>query len=272
MTWLRKGIAALRVRQWLHFTVLPAAALGHGAAARGELEVARGALIAAFGLAYAYGLNAITDRATDDRRKNPLSGDPSVPPAVAAAVVACGLVALALAASGSLVACVAALVCVLAGTAYSAGPRLKAIPVVGTLTNVAIFAPLLAVGLGEAPRPAAFDALAWAFVASLLQNQLLHELADADEDRRASVVTTARLLGPRGTSAAVALLGLGGASGGALLSASAAQAIAVVLLFGATTLAAFARGWAPDARRRRHRWIGLTGGGVVFAAAWIGAA
>src|SRR5262249_8720144 len=78
---------ALRARQWLHFTVLPLAAMGGGAPVS-SARLGLGVGVAAALLAYAYGANAIADRGTDaSLRKNVLAG------VVAAPLRAAGLVA-----------------------------------------------------------------------------------------------------------------------------------------------------------------------------------
>jgi 4-hydroxybenzoate polyprenyltransferase len=265
---------ALRARQWAHFALLPLAGLpppSEIALPGLDARIARGIAVASLALAFAYGLNAITDRDMDaSADKNPLAGQRGPLTRVVAAVVACGVLALALAASGGTVPLGAAALSIAASTLYSAGPRLKAKLLVGTACNVAIFAPLLLVALPPAGPPPAFAHLALVFTGLLLQNQLLHERADEEEDARGRVRTTARALGERGVVWAIALLGAAAAGAGALIAPSAPIALASAAALAAGAAAALPAS-APAAHRRAlHRLVALAGGAVVFLIGWLG--
>lgn len=265
------ALASLRARQWAHFVVLPLAALRSSEMAAPTLDVAlraaRGLALASFALAFAYGLNAISDRATDlDRRKNPLAGR-ACPASVTAVVVSTAGAALALGATAHRATLAAVAISLASSTVYSVGPRLKMIPGVGTLLNVGIFAPLLFVAIGEHP-PASLTSLAIAFVALLLQNQLLHERADATEDEAARALTTARALGPTATTAIVFALGVGGVVACAVSSPSASLGWTAAGTFALATTCTFARG--PWTRRRAiHRWVSFVAGAALFVVASV---
>ncbi|UQA60136.1 UbiA family prenyltransferase [Polyangium aurulentum] len=257
----------LRAPQWLHFAALPLAGLDR--AAIGSIEgLGRGALASAaasLALGYAYGVNALADRASDRSvEKNPLAGVERVP-TVAHAVVA-GAAAAAFAASLPLGAraSLLTLASLAAGTAYSVGPRMKALPVLGLAFNTAIFTPLLGLALPSGAPPPAYAALFATFVGQLVQSQLLHEIADAAEDEAAEALTTARLLGPRWARACIA--------GTALVSAAAALALAprpVVGLCAAAGLACSAAAALskldPAEARRIHKHVAAAGGALLFA-------
>lgn len=254
------ALAALRAPQWAHFVVLPLASIARDelGSANVAMRVARGVALAALALAYGYGLNAISDRATDvDRRKNPLGGG-ACPPGVTALVVATALAALAIAATANGAVLAATAVSLASSTVYSVGPRLKALPVVGTLLNAGIFAPLLFFAVGDGTTAPAHITIA--FVALLLQNQLLHERADADEDRAARALTTARVLSERATLAVVAAIGV---AGGAAAIASAHAIVVAALALGTAVALAGPRAWAR--RRVAHRWVSFALGAVLLA-------
>ncbi|MBZ5711340.1 UbiA family prenyltransferase [Nannocystis pusilla] len=254
------GLRALRAGQWAHFVPLPLA----GAPLQDMLSgtcpigpVLWACLAGALCLACAYGLNAHADRASDGRGKNPLAGA-AVGPAALVPAIACGLLAaVAAARSGGLGPAALSLA---AGGFYSAGPRLKRWPGVGTLANVAIFAPLLA--LVGAPRTPGFWGMSAVFAGLLLQNQLVHERADEAEDRRAASYTTAQWLGRAGVAAAGRGLALAGSLAAALLLGPwAALCGAAGLVVGAGQIG---RADAAAARRR-HRTLALVTGAAIYA-------
>ena len=202
---------ALRPAQWLHFAVLPCACFDRSLPLMESLPaLARGVVLAAIVLGWGYLLNAISDRNLDlSAAKNPFvqARRPSRLHYALAVLMPC--VALALAAGASSLVLGATLTCIVSGTLYSAGPRLKSYPIVCTLLNVGCFAPLMILGLvGESMSPAQW-ALVGTFSALLLQNQLLHEAADAKEDRDGGLQTTYGLLGHRGVVLATAVMGVG---------------------------------------------------------------
>jgi len=252
----------LRIRQWAHFLVLPLAAFEPAA---GWPRLGLGVALTALALGYAYGLNAISDRVTDlDARKNPLAGIANPLRSAAALVAGCGVAALGLAFTGGRVATEAIALSLLAATVYSVGPRWKATPGLGTTLNAVIFAPLL---LCTAPRVGASPWLPLeltTFCALLLQNQLLHERADAAEDSAAGVRSTALRVGPRAASAVALMLGAAGAALACLLApvAGGAAAAGAALLAGSLVAT---RGPGPlPARRATHRWVAFAGGALLF--------
>ncbi len=262
------ALAVLRVRDWAHLVFLPLASVAP-ASLRGEglWRGAAGCTVAACALGYAYGINAISDRATDlDRRKNPLSGLRECPRSALGAVSACFASALALAFALGTLCCLATTVSLFASTVYSVGPRLKALPGVGTLLNACIFAPLLALGTSAA-LPSGFLLLASCFVSLLLQNQLLHERADADEDAGAGTLTTARAFGHRIQSAIVVALGASGLVGASLWAPSRGSFVVACLVLGACSAWAMGiRDGQVIDRRRVHRWLSFVGGAALYAA------
>ncbi|WAS90335.1 UbiA family prenyltransferase [Nannocystis punicea] len=256
------GLRALRARQWAHFVPLPLAGAPLGDMLSGTCSLGHvlwGILAGALCLACAYGLNAHGDRGTDAPAKNPLVGA-EVGAAAAVPALVCGL--LAMVAAGQSGGPLAAGVSLATGALYSVGPRLKRLPAIGTLANVAIFAPLLA--LIGTPRTPGFWGMSLVFTALLLQNQLVHERADVAEDRRAGAFTTAQWLGRAGVAAAGRWLALAGAIAAAgLLGPRAGPCGAVGLVFGAWLIGQV----DPAAARRRHRAVALATGAAIYALA-----
>lgn len=258
------ALNALRVRQWLHFMPLPLAGLTTPPDAASSSTLAAGVVGAALSLAFAYGLNAITDRGSDaSAQKNPLRGLAVVPAEVGVVVALAAVLAGALAIFVLGPVAGAALgVSLLAGLLYSAGPRTKRTPVLGALTNVLIFTPLLFLGIPSTEIPP-FAGLVVTFSVLLLQNQLLHEQADVEEDTRSADLSTARLLGETGVRWTTTALGLLSAPLVWLLEPSlAAGVLAGALLMGGGTLAWWVR--EPGRARRSHRGLALIGGSALF--------
>ncbi len=187
----------LRFRAWARFLVLPVAGLElseHPAAS--ALALGRGLVIAFCVLGFGYLANSVGDRTMDrDPSKNPLLGGWRDDALVRRALVLLALGALLASVAGPASVRLATLICLTSGWAYSLGPRLKGVPLIGTLMNVANFAPLLYVGVGAAGAPERLGWLLPAFAALLVQNQLLHEAADAPEDRAGALRTTFLQLG-----------------------------------------------------------------------------
>jgi 4-hydroxybenzoate polyprenyltransferase len=270
----RIALASLRTRQWLHFCVLPLAGLGgEGTYAlfADPAELSRalaGAVIAAGCLGCAYGINAVAERRSDrSARKNPLVAAPGLAaPATACAIVA-GALALGLAlivGPWALLACGLSLLC---GVAYSVGLAAKQVPVLGLLLNTGIFAPLLAVLLRPGAVPPSWSHELAIFTLLLIQNQLIHELADRDEDRAAGARTTAQLLGPRGAVRVATLAGLAippvalglAPTPGQWLLGSALAAVATVITADA--------GRDPARARVVHRRTACAGGALLWLCA-----
>jgi 4-hydroxybenzoate polyprenyltransferase len=263
------ALRVLRASQWLHFAVLPLAGMDRAtlASPAGLARGAVAALAASLALGYAYGVNALGDRASDvSAAKNPLAGVARVPADTKIVVASAAVGALSISMLLGPAALVLVLSSLVAGTVYSVGPRLKAWPVVGALFNTAIFTPLLALATpeGAAPPPAR-AVLCATFVGLILQSQLLHEAADADEDAAGGVLTTARLLGSRWTRALTVAL----AAPFTLLAVALAPRpwvgwAAAVALAGGAAAALFERDWAEA--RRLHRRVAALGGALLFSA------
>ena len=274
---LAGSLVSLRARQWLHFCALPLAGLGADEMyalctdPAQWLRALAGAVIAAGCLGCAYGINAVAERRSDRCAvKNPLVAAPELAAlATAWALVACVL-ALGLAlilGPWALLACGLSLIC---GVTYSVGLAAKRVPVLGLLLNTGIFAPLLAVLLLPGEVPASWPHELAIFTLLLIQNQLIHELADHDEDRAAGAHTTAQLLGHRGALRLATLaglviplttLGLAPSPGRWLLG----SALAVV----ATLITANA-GRDPTRARVLHRRTACFGGALLWSCARLG--
>ncbi|MBI5608383.1 MAG: UbiA family prenyltransferase [Deltaproteobacteria bacterium] len=262
----RQVAVGVRARQWWYFLVLPAAGI---APAQWRplhfgtlLDVVHGAAVVAGCLAFAYGVNGLTERHTDlDPRKNPWIGQT---PAKGALELLTGvaLATLAIALTGSVKAMLAAAVSLAAGAVYSLGPRAKRKRLVGTGLNVLIFAPLLLVAPSAV---ASARSIGWAaaFSALLLQNQLVHEQVDDAEDRAAGAQSTAAWLGPKRTE--IALLALGLTAVGAAWLWFAAPVASVLTGTALAATGAVLTGRAPLPRRTWQRGIAAVGGGLAFA-------
>jgi 4-hydroxybenzoate polyprenyltransferase len=266
-------LAVLRGPQWLHFALLPCASVYPALRADPAAALPRLALsvaVAALCLAYAYGINAVADRHGDrSAAKNPLAGVAIVPIEGWLLIVGCAALAQILALLLGGLTAGAALTSLLAGTVYSVGPRFKAIPIVSTTTNAAIFAPLLFVGHVDT-HPDGLFTLMVTFVALLTQNQLVHEVVDRDEDRRCGVRTTAVAFGPRVSLFMSAALGL--AAVAMLAATQATRASVVVAIVGLGLSAALTARVEPDraARARRaHRLLSLGIGAAVLLALMV---
>lgn len=260
-------LRSFRARQWWYFALLPAARVDMQTlrttpgASLGPLLF--GALLAALVLAHAYGLNAWTDRGTDlDERKNPLKGQ-ALPPSVPWLVTVPALLAVLLSWQADRTV-LAAVLCSLASSAfYSAGPHWKAAPVVGTCLNAGIFAPLLLLAPWPHP-PHALPTWLAVFVGLVVQNQLLHELADAQEDAHAGARTTARWLGPQRTRGVAGVLGAVTAAVAWQWAPSSHLAAMSGLVLAATTGLSLTPSVDPATRRAQHRYLSLAGGALLW--------
>jgi 4-hydroxybenzoate polyprenyltransferase len=202
--------ARIRLARWAHFLLLPLATFDRHGGSDALFAAARGVASAFTILAFGYLLNSVTDRRMDlDARKNPfiLPGAGEHRYSLTGVVV----VGLVLAALAPWPARIAALTSLVLGSLYSVGPRLKSIPIIGTLGNIGNFTPLLFVGMASNSLPPRFAYLALTFTTLLLQNQLIHEAGDAIEDRGGGVRTTWLVLGPTWTSLIAAGIGVGAA-------------------------------------------------------------
>ncbi len=272
--WRRAG-RALRAFDWWYFSLLPLVSLvGDPRSEDGVVRLVGSVLVAALCLAYAYGFNGITDRGMDrDAAKNALAGLAEVPREAALLVAACALGAVGIATALTPAALLGAGLSLVAATLYSAQPRLKRLPVVGTLVNVLIFVPLPLLAAVDRPS-AGMLFLIYCFYVLLTQNQILHEVADSHEDVTAGVRTTGVVVGPTGVRVIAVILG----PLAALLlwrlqgTASMALVAAALGMCGGATMVALGDARRAGRLRVVHRWYSLAVGGVLFALLARGAA
>lgn len=270
--WL--ALRVLRVGQWRHFVVLPAAALlvaSPTPLGQRTLEVAVASVAAGLCMAFAYGLNAVSDRPDDlDPEKNPLAGGLQPPLSVYASVWGCAVLAMALGIWSGPVGLAAVALSLGASLVYSMGPRFKAKPLLGAFTNGCIFTPLLAFAVERPEDLRSLGSVSLVFFVLLLQNQLIHEVDDRLEDA-ARNRTTALMLGARGALQLAALSGFVGSVVIALLPGS-IERVPGALGMIAGGLLALRADTLPRARRR-HRWLSMATGAAMFALAmWLGSA
>ncbi|MFH1530474.1 MAG: UbiA family prenyltransferase [Pseudomonadota bacterium] len=266
---VRQLLRFLRVRDWFYFLPLPV--LSCAPDASHLLRLVAGVGVAACCLAFAYGWNNLRDAQLDHSRgKNPLAGgvaSDGVP--YLAVLFSLAAVALAGAALLGPVPSLAAGIQLVGAALYSGGPRIKRIPVVGTLTNLWIFCPLAFLCQGSLPWVPGLWVLTGLFSLVLVQNQLLHEAMDHDEDLADGVRTTAAILGPRFTAVVSGVLGLtagvvigwlGMSSDVPLLFAGAAFPVSIFSL----AIVLRPAGGAPARRRRTQRAVGMLTCGLIW--------
>jgi len=263
-------LTGARVPQFAHFLLLPLAGYDPSQPlGEATLSLGRGVLIAFCVLSFGYLLNGLSDRHMDASvEKNPLvGGDPAPSHRLALGALLAAAAALSLAGPWPVGAATA--ICLVSGVVYSVGPRLKRLPVLGTLANTTNFAPLLWVGIAGERAPLGMAPLTSAFTCLLLQNQLLHEAADRDEDRGGHLRTSVLVFGSRACAAAAAILG-----GGAALTAACTAPLSwltwgIVPVFGAAFPLALARHGEDGRRmaraRRVHRFCAVAVGALIFA-------
>lgn len=258
-----------RVREWAHILPLPLATYdAQVEPSIALIAAARGVANAFAILAFGFLLNAVSDRHVDrDARKNPLI----LPGAVEyrSSLVALPAASLGLAVFSPWPAMLATLVCLILGCVYSVGPRLKSVPVAGSLINAAGFTPILFLGMAGPSLPPRLGYLTVAFAALLLQNQLIHEAGDRIEDRASGIRTTWLTLGPRWTALFAALAGVGAFVGAVYVVpgmeiVTGAVAAAFVIVF--PLLLAWPELTASQAARLRvaHRWCAVIVGAVLY--------
>lgn len=263
--WAR-AMAAIRLRHWLHFLLLPLAGRDPSLPfATSAVAIGRGTVIAFCLLAYGYLLNSQADQHMDlvPDKRGVLKVEPG---AVRAALIGLVAVALGLSLTAPWIVGVATLVCLASGTAYSVGPRLKMLPLVGSALNIGNFAPVLFVGLSRNEIPGALVVLTVSFAFLLLQNQLLHEAADAEEDARGGVQSTFRRLGRKTTSGLALLSG----SVVALVATSSSLAAFAAIAFALATPLSLVR-WGDRGElaarlRLAHRGVALGYGAWLYLA------
>ncbi len=263
----RRAWRAVRAPHWWYFTPLPLTSLVEGIG--GPEDVLRGLasmFVTAACLAYAYGLNGIADRAMDrNAAKNSLAGVAGVPREAALLVAACAIGAIAVAAALSGVALAGAVVSLVAGTFYSSLLRLKRLPVIGTIVNVLIFAPLpLLAVVGEPSAEVLF--LTYCFWVLVTQNQILHEVSDADEDEPAGVRTTGVVVGTTGVRLLAVILGpLSILPLWWLQIPMVGRVVAAVGMCGGAVMVASCTRAHARKLRFSHRWYSLLCGMTLFA-------
>lgn len=260
-----------RVEQWLHFVVLPVAAWDLTAISAHEVwALGRGMVVAGCVLAYGYLVNALADREMDrDSAKNPFVVARQA--SMRGWLFGFPIAAIGMAVTISWTSVLATIVALTCGTVYSIGPRLKTLPFIGSLLNIGNFTPLMFVGMASPAMPPGLLGLVTSFSLLLVQNQLLHEAADAAEDRRGHCRTTFLLLGP---VIAGALAALAGASLVAVLGAPGegfwrilwqGLAFAVFGIAFPLLLAMYGLDGARMARIRRvHRLASMVGGLILY--------
>jgi 4-hydroxybenzoate polyprenyltransferase len=227
--------------------------------------VVSGCLVAAGCLGFAYGINAVAERHSDrSATKNPLVAAPELAPLATASALTVAVLAFALALTlgpWALLACGLSLTC---GAAYSVGIAGKHVPVLGLVLNTGIFAPLAAVLLRPDAIPPSWAHELAVFGLLLIQNQLVHELADYEEDRAAGARTTAHLLRRRSTIRMTALAGLAVPLVSIALAPSTGQALLSSAIAGIATVIAFESRRDPARARRVHRAIAFAGGAALW--------
>jgi 4-hydroxybenzoate polyprenyltransferase len=263
-----------RVKDWVHFLPLPLVGWAAAPAPRSPSVLAGAVFGWALALAYASALNQAFDGRVDrlQRGKNPVGSRLATPDALrlAALPLVAAPVVLGLLAPAGLAALA---VFVAAATLYSAPPRLKRVPILGTLWNLPVGVP----GMFFAARPAALAPpsllLVVLFCLLLLASQLLHEAQDRDDDAQGGVRTVATLGGRRLALHAAAAVLLATPPVGFCLAGFAAHrpTLTVVLaLFSgawAALIAAHLAAGTAALRRLRlaFRYATLTLGAVVLA-------
>lgn len=270
---VRDLLRLYRVRDWLHFLPLPLAGWLAGDAR--DLRALLGATLGwSLALAYMSAVNQAFDDGLDRRAgKNPVGARIDRLVALRLAAIP-GVLSLAVIVRCAPRGIVPALALLLASTAYSAPPRLKRVPLLGTLWNVVIALPGLVLADPTALDRPSLRAQAALFALLLLASQLIHEAEDVDDDRAGGVTTLAVILGARG---ALALASLVLASLPLASLALAAELPLRALLVLATL--AFAAPWCAilgararggslaslRALRLRYRYASLAMGAVVLA-------
>jgi len=268
---IRSWLLRVRFPHWAHFLVLPLATFDSHTS-EGLLAAARGVGIAFAILAFGFLLNSVADRQMDiDASKNPFIVTGAGAQRSSLATLAA--VSLVLVAFSPWPAQFATLFCLVLGCVYSIGPRLKRIPIAGTVANVAGFALLLFVGMRNDSWPPRFGYVVCVFAALLLQNQLIHEAAHRIEDSAGGVHTSWLTLGPRWTIPTFALAGLG-ASVAAACGVAPAGSTTLAVVGGATFAVVFPlllawRAVEPSRAARlrvTHRWCAAIFGAAFFIA------
>lgn len=274
-----------RVRDWIHFLPLPLAGWVADPSHPSVLALVGGVLGWGLGLAYTSAINQAYDDRLDRmwRSKNPVIAGGSdgeggegfarrraiwlsILPMIASLVV------LALMAPMGLV---PGVVLIIAATLYSAPPRLKRFPVLGTLWNLLVGVP----GFFFASRPSVGELplrpLVGLFAVLLLGSQLIHEAQDRDDDVVGDVKTVATEGGRRTALVAASALVIATPGIAWWLAAGVERRVEIT-----AACAVFAIGWGAllwsrlrcedgaelKRLRLRYRYSAICLGAVVFAA------
>ena len=275
---IRDLLRLYRVRDWIHMLPVPLATFDlYAPRGRAWLAAGRGVASAFVILAFGFLLNSVSDRQVDrDGRKNPLiiAGAAGYQYSLAVLLV----LSLVLAAVSPVPARLAIVTCLALGVVYSIGPRLKSVPVAGSLTNAAGFTLMLFFGMSSATLPVGFGYVALVYATLLLQNQLMHEAGDQLEDRASGIRTTWLTLGPRWTALMAAFAGLGATIAAAHIVPRAAVvpvvAIAsMIFVVAFPLLLSWPRLKTREAARLRviQRWWAVVFGAALYAAWRMGA-
>lgn len=257
----------VRVRDWLHFLPLPLLSSGPPPLAPTHLAAS---LVAAAGcLAFAYGWNEWEDEGLSRWRADGTTPWGAAPATLKGLLTAIAAVTVAAAAHNGLGPAVAAVVSLVGGWMYSAGPRLKCLPVIGTLTNAWIFTPIAFLGASGGSLDREAWLMVWGFVGVLLQNQIVHEAAHAADDRIEGVRTTWLQFGPRVSALGILGFGVLAVTALSLAAPSVLVGVAAAPFVGVTLLASNPRNLTAPARASAlRRWQRMTGL-LIGAAAWL---
>ncbi|HOU53433.1 MAG TPA: UbiA family prenyltransferase [Myxococcota bacterium] len=265
----------MRVHHWWYFALLPMAAfprllrwppeLDSETAIRLPLAIG----VALTALAHAYLVNAVSDRQMDrNPRKNALPPEGPLPVFVPWLAVILATSSVGMATMLGPLALSAALISIVAGTIYSLPPRLKSLPFLGLVGNALIFFPLLFLGFQHIEQiTPEIQAMGVVFLTLLTQNQLVHELADREEDAARGDRTTGRTLGTWGTAGALVVLGGSGLVAVARVLPGQDRSWAAFCGLGCSTLLCCALLGHPSLARRLHRVLALVVGALLFAQA-----
>ncbi len=265
-----------RVKDWVHFLPLPFAGWVADPHHPSVTALVGGVLGWGLGLAYASSINQAFDDRLDRmwRAKNPVGAGferrqailLSIPPFVASLAVLAALAPMGLLPGTALL---------VAATLYSAPPRLKRFPVLGTLWNLLVGVP----GFFFASRPSVGELplrpLVGLFAVLLLGSQLIHEAQDRDDDVAGEVRTVATEGGRRTALLAASALVIATPGIAWFLADGVDRRVEIT-----AACAVFAAGWGArlwtrtqcedgaelKRLRLRYRYSAMCLGAVVFAA------
>jgi 4-hydroxybenzoate polyprenyltransferase len=265
-------IRFLRLRDWLHFMLLPLIAVDLRALQ--FIPTLLGFLGAACALAFAYGWNSYVDSGANQHAAAPVWAKRTGfrPPFWRVVLLTLCAAVAAIACFSCLLAASCLLFALLGSYLYSGGPRLKRFPILCTLCNAWIFVPLSLVAASTNHLPPERWALVLAFAGLLLQNQLIHEETHRAEDRRDHIETTALRYGSRVTKHLAVILGVLSAAP-LIISCTASVHPLLGVATGLPTLiftVALARAGSDsfssnaESWRRAQRWTGLMTGAVAW--------